>query len=192
MEPSKPKKISSLKNHFLLAMPTLTDPNFADSVIYICEHNADGAMGLIINHQMDIPVKAIFDQLELEYQDEFARPLLFDGGPVQRDRGFILHPSCDQQWESTTAISDEVSLTASKDILCDIALGVGPKDSLITLGYAGWDAGQLEEELSGNSWLTIPAEADIIFKTKSTERASAAALSIGLDLRMLSHEAGHA
>ena len=192
MELKKRKKISSLKNHFLLAMPGLNDPNFADSVIYICEHNADGAMGLIINHQMDIPVKAIFDQLELNYHDEFGRPLIFDGGPVQRDRGFILHPNCDQQWESTVAISDEVSLTASKDILSDIALGAGPKDSLITLGYTGWDAGQLEEELSENSWLTIPAEAEIIFNTKAAERASAAALSIGLDLRMLSHEAGHA
>jgi putative transcriptional regulator len=192
MEPNKRKKISSLKNHFLLAMPGLTDPNFADSVIYICEHNADGAMGLIINHQMDIPVKAIFDQLDVKYQDEFARSLLFDGGPVQRERGFILHPSCDQQWESTMPISDQVSLTASKDILSDIALGVGPKDSLITLGYTGWDAGQLEQELGDNSWLTIPADADIIFNTKTAERASAAAFSIGLDLRMLSHEAGHA
>ncbi|MDG1306669.1 MAG: YqgE/AlgH family protein [Porticoccaceae bacterium] len=192
MESSKPKKISSLKNHFLLAMPGLTDPNFADSVIYICEHNADGAMGLIINHQLDVPVKAIFEQLDVEYQDEFARSLLFDGGPVQRERGFILHPSCDQQWESTMSISDQVSLTASKDILSDIALGVGPKDALITLGYTGWDAGQLEEELTENSWLTIPAEADIIFNTSCAERASAAAFSIGLDLRMLSHEAGHA
>ena len=192
MEPTKPKKISSLKNHFLLAMPGLTDPNFADSVIYICEHNADGAMGLIINHQMDVPVKAIFDQLDVEYQDEFALPLLFVGGPVQRDRGFILHPNCDRQWESTMAISEDVSLTASRDILSDIALGVGPKDSLITLGYTGWDAGQLEEELGENSWLTIPAEADIIFNTNCAERASAAAFSIGLDLRMLSHEAGHA
>ena len=192
MELRKSKKINSLKNHFLLAMPGLNDPTFSDSVVYICEHNADGAMGLIINHQMDIPVKAIFDQLKLEYQDEFGRSLLFDGGPVQRDRGFILHPSCEQQWESTLAISDEVSLTASKDILSDIALGTGPEDSLITLGYSSWDAGQLEQELSENSWLTIPAEAEVIFHTDCANRASAAALCIGLDLRMLSHEAGHA
>lgn len=191
MQTSKPKKISSLKNHFLLAMPGLDDPNFTDSVIYICEHNADGAMGLIINHQLDISVKAIFDQLKLEYRDQFARSLLFNGGPMQRDRGFILHPSCEQQWESTMNISDEVSLTASKDILCDIAMGTGPSNSLITLGYTSWEGGQLEQELGENSWLTVPADADIIFNTQCADRASAAALSIGLDLRMLSHEAGH-
>ena len=192
MQPRQRKKISSLKNHFLVAMPGQNDPTFSDSVIYICEHNADGAMGLIINQQMDVPVKAIFEQLKLEYQAEHGSSLLFDGGPVQRDRGFILHPNCDQQWESTTAISDDICLTASKDILSDIALGKGPKESLISLGYSGWDAGQLEQELVGNSWLTIPAEAEIIFKTECSKRASAAAFSIGLDLRMLSHEAGHA
>ena len=188
----KPKKINSLKNHFLLAMPGLDDPTFSDSVVYICEHSADGAMGLIINQQMDIPVKAIFDQLKLEYRDECGRPLLFDGGPVQRDRGFILHANCDQQWESTLAISDEVSLTASRDILTDMAAGKGPKESLVTLGYSSWEAGQLERELGENSWLTIPAEAEILFKTDCAKRASAAALSIGLDLRILSHQAGHA
>ena len=173
-------------------MPGLNDPTFSDSVVYICEHNSEGAMGLIVNNQIDVPVKAIFDQLKLNYDDEFARPLLFDGGPVQRDRGFILHASCDQQWESTLAISDQVSLTASRDILADMAVGKGPKDSLITLGYSSWTAGQLERELSQNSWLTIPADAEIIFKTDCAKRASAAALSIGLDLRMLSHQAGHA
>jgi putative transcriptional regulator len=192
METSKPKKISSLKDHFLLAMPGLNDPTFSDSVVYICEHNSEGAMGLIINQQMDIPVKAIFDQLKLEYQDDCARPLLFDGGPVQRDRGFILHARCDQEWESTLAISDEISLTASRDILSDMAMGKGPKNSLVTLGYSRWDAGQLERELGENSWLTIPADAEIIFNTDCAQRASAAALSIGLDLRRLSHQAGHA
>lgn len=192
METLKPKKINSLKNHFLLAMPGLDDPTFSDSVVYICEHNSDGAMGLIINQQMDIPVKAIFDQLKLDYQDEFGRPLLFDGGPVQRDRGFILHANCEQQWESTLTISDQVCLTASRDILADIALGKGPKDSLVTLGYSSWEAGQLERELGENSWLTIPAEAEILFNTDCAKRASAAALCIGLDLRMLSHQAGHA
>jgi putative transcriptional regulator len=192
MEASKPKKINSLKNHFLLAMPGLNDPTFSDSVVYICEHNADGAMGLIINQQMDISVKAIFDQLKLDYKEDCARSLLFDGGPVQRDRGFILHLSCDQKWESTLAISDQISLTASRDILSDIAVGNGPTESLVTLGYSRWDAGQLERELGENSWLTIPADAEIIFNTACAQRASAAALSIGLDLSMLSHQAGHA
>lgn len=191
MKASK-KSISSLKNYFLLAMPGLNDPNFAQSVVYICEHNADGAMGLIINQQLDIPVKAIFDQLELSYLDECGSSLIFDGGPVQRDRGFILHPSVEQQWESTVAIGDDISLTASKDILTDIALGNGPENALITLGYSSWEAGQLEQELTQNSWLTIPADSAIIFHTDCANRAGAAASFIGLDLAMLSHDAGHA
>jgi len=192
MTKASKKSISSLKNHFLLAMPGLNDPNFAQSVVYICEHNADGAMGLIINQQLDIPVKAIFDQLELSYLDECGSSLIFDGGPVQRDRGFILHPSVEQQWESTVVIGEDISLTASKDILTDIALGKGPENALITLGYSSWEAGQLEQELTQNSWLTIPADSAIIFHTDCASRAGAAASSIGLDLAMLSHDAGHA
>ena len=192
MTKASKKSISSLKNYFLLAMPGLNDPNFAQSVVYICEHNADGAMGLIINQQLDIPVKAIFDQLELSYLDECGNSLIFDGGPVQRDRGFILHPSVEQQWESTVAIGEDISLTASKDILTDIALGRGPENALITLGYSSWEAGQLEQELSQNSWLTIPADSAIIFHTDCAKRAGAAASTIGLDLAMLSHDAGHA
>jgi len=192
MTKASKKSISSLKNHFLLAMPGLNDPNFAQSVVYICEHNADGAMGLIINQQLDIPVKAIFDQLELSYLDECGSSLIFDGGPVQRDRGFILHPSVEQQWESTVVIGEDISLTASKDILTDIALGKGPENALITLGYSSWEAGQLEQELTQNSWLTIPADSAIIFHTDCANRAGAAASFIGLDLAMLSHDAGHA
>ena len=192
MTKASKKSISSLKNYFLLALPGLNDPNFAESVVYICEHNADGAMGLIINQQLDIPVKAIFDQLELSYLDECGNSLIYDGGPVQRDRGFILHSSVEQQWESTVAIGEDISLTASKDILTDIALGKGPTNALITLGYSSWEAGQLEQELTQNSWLTIPADSAIIFHTDCANRAGAAASSIGLDLAMLSHDAGHA
>jgi|TARA_B110000977_G_scaffold166724_1_gene214769 putative transcriptional regulator len=192
MSDSTKKIISSLKNHFLLAMPGLSDPNFSQSVVYICEHSVDGAMGLIINHQLDIPAKAIFDQLDLDYHDDHGNSLIFDGGPVQRDRGFILHKTSEQQWESTVVIADDISLTASKDILSDIAVGNGPKDALITLGFSSWDAGQLEEELKQNSWLTIPADSAIIFNTDCDKRAGAAALSIGLDLRMLSPDVGHA
>jgi putative transcriptional regulator len=192
MTKASKKSISSLKNYFLLAMPGLNDPNFAQSVVYICEHNADGAMGLIINQQLDIPVKAIFDQLELSYLDECGNSLIFDGGPVQCDRGFILHSSVEQQWESTVAIGEDISLTASKDILTDIALGKGPTSALITLGYSSWEAGQLEQELTQNSWLTIPADSAIIFHTDCAKRAGAAASTIGLDLAMLSHDAGHA
>jgi putative transcriptional regulator len=192
MSDSDKKTISSLKNHFLLAMPGLNDPNFSQSVVYICEHSVDGAMGLIINHQLDIPARAIFDQLEVQYNDDCGKSLIFDGGPVQRDRGFILHKTCDQQWESTVSIAEDISLTASKDILTDIAVGNGPENALITLGYSSWEPGQLEEELTQNSWLTIPADSAIIFDTDCAKRAGAAASSIGVNIDMLSLDAGHA
>ena len=192
MEASTKKTISSLKNYFLLAMPGLNDPNFSQSVVYICEHSADGAMGLIINQQLDIPAKAIFDQLELSYLDSYGNSLIFDGGPVQRDRGFILHKSSKQQWESTVPIAEDISLTASKDILSDIAQGKGPESALITLGYSSWESGQLEQELAQNSWLTIPADSAIIFDTACAKRAAAAASSIGVNLDMLALDAGHA
>ena len=186
------KTVTSLKNHFLLAMPGLDDSNFSQSIVYICEHSTDGAMGLIINQQLDIPVKAIFKQLNLDYHEEYGDGLIFDGGPVARDRGFILHRTSTQQWESTVSISDEISLTASKDILSDLAIGAGPEHALVTLGYSSWEAGQLEEELTTNSWLTIPANSTIIFNIDCHKRAEAAASSIGLDLSMLSSEMGHA
>ncbi len=189
---SQKKTVTSLKNHFLLAMPGLDDPNFSQSIVYICEHSTDGAMGLIINQQLDIPVKAIFKQLNLAYHEEHGDGLIFDGGPVARDRGFILHRTSTEQWESTVSISDEVSLTASKDILSDLAIGAGPEHALVTLGYSSWEAGQLEEELTTNSWLTIPANSAIIFNIDCHKRAEAAASSIGLDLSMLSSEMGHA
>jgi putative transcriptional regulator len=188
----KKKTITSLKNHFLLAMPGLQDPNFSQSVVYLCEHTADGAMGLIINQQMDIPVNAIFKQMKLTYNEDCGGEFIFDGGPVARDRGFILHPSVSKVWESTISICDEISLTASKDILSDIAIGEGPKNAMITLGYSSWSAGQLEEELASNTWLTIPSSSAIIFNTACHRRASAAASSIGLDLDMLSSDMGHA
>lgn len=192
MEVTTQKTIGSLRNHFLVAMPSLTDSSFARSVVYICEHSSEGAMGLIINQQLDIPAKAIFDQLDLEYKNKYGNRLIFDGGPVQQDRGFILHRTCEQSWESTVEIGEDISLTASKDILGDIAQGSGPKDSLITLGYSSWGAGQLEDELKQNSWLTIPADSAIIFNTDCAHRAEAAVSSIGIDLDMLSPDSGNA
>ncbi len=186
------KIINSLKNHFLVAMPGLNDEHFSGSVVYICEHNAEGAMGLIINQQLDIPAKAVFDRLELEQKNNQGDELIFDGGPIQQDRGFILHSTSDQKWESTIHIGGGVSLSTSKDILGDIALGGGPKDSLITLGYSSWEAGQLEREIKENTWLTIPADSSIIFNTHCTQRAHAAALSIGLNLDSLALDSGHA
>jgi putative transcriptional regulator len=192
MSKSSKKTISSLKNHFLVAMPGLNDDNFSGAVVYICEHNIDGAMGLIINQQLDIPAKAVFDRLELKYNQPEGDELIFDGGPIQQDRGFILHTTSDQQWESTLHIGGDISLSTSKDILGDIAVGTGPKDALITLGYSSWGGGQLEEELKENSWLVIPADSSILFNTDCAHRAQAAALSIGLNLDMLALESGHA
>lgn len=192
MSETSKKTISSLKDHFLIAMPGLHDDNFSGSVVYICEHNVEGAMGLIINQQLDIPAKAVFDRLELKYNQREGDELIFDGGPIQQDRGFILHSTSDQQWESTLQIGSDISLTTSKDILGDIALGTGPKDALITLGYSSWGGGQLEEELKDNSWLVIPADSAVLFNTDCAQRAQAAALSIGLNLDMLAPESGHA
>lgn len=173
-------------------MPSLHDDNFSGTVVYICEHNVDGAMGLIINQQLDIPAKAVFDRLKLKCSSHKGDELIFDGGPVQQDRGFILHSTSDQQWESTIHIGGDISLSTSKDILGDIASGTGPKDALITLGYSSWGGGQLEEELKENSWLVIPADSTVLFNTACAQRAQAAALSIGLNLDMLALESGHA
>ncbi|MBT4928391.1 YqgE/AlgH family protein [Porticoccaceae bacterium] len=192
MSKTSKKTISSLKDHFLVAMPGLHDDNFSGSVVYICEHNVEGAMGLIINQQLDIPAKAVFDRLELKYNQQEGDELIFDGGPIQQDRGFILHSDSGQKWESTIHIGTDISLTTSKDILGDIALGAGPKDALITLGYSSWGGGQLEEELKDNSWLVIPADSAVLFKTDCAQRAQAAALTIGLNLDMLALESGHA
>lgn len=189
---SKKHTVNSLKDHFLLAMPSLNDPHFSDSLVYICEHSQNGAMGLKVNQTLDVPVKAIFKQLGLKYDNNSGNQFIFDGGPVARDRGFILHQSSEESWESTVAISEDICLTASKDILGDIAMSKGPSNAIVTLGYSSWDAGQLEQELADNSWLTMPSSSAIIFNIECHKRASAAASSIGLDLNMLSPDMGHA
>lgn len=186
------QKFTSLKNHFLLAMPGLQDPNFTQAVIYICEHSEEGAMGLAINHPIDVPMSRVFEEMQLAYPSRLGKRPLLCGGPVQRERGFILHKTSAGHWESTMEISPDVSITASRDILRDIASEKGPEDSYITLGYAGWGPGQLEEELANNSWLTIPADPDIIFSIPFDQRARATAAKIGVDIDRLSSQAGHA
>jgi len=183
---------TSLTNHFLLAMPGMRDTNFSDSVIYLCEHSAQGAMGLIINKPMDIPLSQVFDQFDLDYPAHLGKQQLMAGGPVQTDRGFVLHRPAYKHWESTLKIATHINLTASRDIIIDIAGEKGPPESLITLGYAGWGAGQLEAELAENAWLTLPADPHVIFQTPIHERARVAAASIGVDLSRLSPASGHA
>jgi len=187
----------NLSGHFLIAMPAMTDPYFARSVTFICEHNQDGAMGVVINRPIDMNLDALFEQINLELENtSFADKTVHFGGPVQIDRGFVLHqPAGD--WDSTIAVHGQTALTTSKDILEAVAKGQGPEKILVTLGYAGWGAGQLEQEMAQNAWLTvkpsdIQSQDKVIFDTSNEEKFTAAMGLLGIDLATLSEEAGHA
>lgn len=182
----------SLNDHFLLAMPTLADPNFAQAVTYVCEHTENGAMGLIVNRSADLTLGDILQQLELTTnRPEIANTPVYYGGPVQQDCGFILHRPA-AQWESSLRVTDDIAITTSRDILAALAAGEGPTDFLITLGYAGWGAGQLEQEVADNAWLTAPADSAILFHTPLAKRWHSAARLIGVDPSRLSTDTGHA
>jgi putative transcriptional regulator len=184
--------MNSLQDHFLIAMPAMGDPNFNQTVTYICEHNENGALGIIINRPIEMQVREILEQLSLQVADEAAaeRPVL-GGGPVHRDRGFVLHQS-EHTYESTLAATDEIKVTTSQDILNAVAAGEGPAKVLVALGCAGWEAGQLEEELVANAWLSVPADPQIIFETPFELRWTAAAALLGVDITQMSAYAGHA
>jgi putative transcriptional regulator len=182
----------SLTNQFLIAMPGLADPNFSRTVTYICEHNSQGAMGIVVNRPISLQLGDMLDQLNISATCAGARELpVYLGGPVQTDRGFVLH-SGGRIWDSTLQITPQVSVTTSKDILEAIAQGQGPDRALIALGYAGWAGGQLEDEMSANAWLSGPATEEILFRTPAEQRWRAAARLLGVDLDLLSSEAGHA
>ncbi|MDH5516546.1 MAG: YqgE/AlgH family protein [Gammaproteobacteria bacterium] len=182
-----------LRNHFLIAMPSLDDVNFSQSVTYICEHNQEGAMGVTINRPSDILLQDILDQIQLKSSSsDIAHETIYHGGPVQTDRGFILHSKTDEKWDASLDVTDQIQLTSSKDILKAIASNQGPEQHLITLGYAGWGSGQLEQEMADNLWLSCPANADIIFHTPIEKRWESAASLLGIDLQLLSNDAGHA
>lgn len=182
----------NLTNQLLIAMPTLDDPNFARTVTYICEHSADGAMGIIINRPLNIRLGDIYQQLDIESaQPQAANQWVFLGGPVQTDRGFVLHTG-QRDWASTLRVSDSIRITTSKDILEAMAHGDGPEHSLVALGYAGWSGGQLEREIAANSWLSAPGNDEIMFSVPPELRWQAAAQQLGIDLSLLSVEAGHA
>jgi putative transcriptional regulator len=183
---------NNLTGHLLIAMPALADPNFAKTVTYICEHSEQGALGLVINRPLDIDLGDVFAQLDLENCDENAavQPVLH-GGPVHMERGFVIHET-EQDWENSTAVNDLIQVTTSRDILIAMAGGRGPKRATVALGYAGWGAGQLEHEISANSWLNTPATAQIIFDTPFQDRWQQSAQLLGIDLAMISPEAGHA
>ncbi|MBT4523016.1 MAG: YqgE/AlgH family protein [Halieaceae bacterium] len=183
---------SSLRNHFLLAMPALDQGIFSHSITYICEHGESGAMGIIINQPLELSVEDIFQHLGVKSHDGFQDVPVMAGGPVQIDHGFVLHRSCHSQFEASLKVTDDINLTTSRDILRALADGSGPQENLIALGYAGWAAGQLEHELAENSWLTLPADAEIIFNTPCHLRMGAAAAKLGVDMNLISGQPGHA
>ena len=182
----------SLTDHFLIAMPNMTDPNFAGTVVYLCEHNEHGAMGVVVNRPAEVSLGELFDQIDLSLPPgELPGQPVYLGGPVQTDRGFVLHQPLDN-WNSTLAVSDDTGLTTSRDILVAVSQGEGPYRMLVTLGYAGWGAGQLEQELAQNAWLTVPANLRILFELPFEERLPSALESLGVDFANLSEMAGHA
>ncbi len=183
---------TDLTNHFLIAMSALADPNFHHTVTYLCEHHQNGAMGIVVNRPLELQLGDIFQQLELSCSDpQISQQPVYVGGPVQSDRGFVLHES-GRSWKSTLKVTDAISVTTSMDILEAIAAGDGPDKILIALGYAGWGDGQLEDELANNAWLSGPAAEEIIFRLPSESRWQAAADLLGIDLNLLSSDAGHA
>jgi len=185
-------KETNLTNHFLIAMPSLEDGNFSQSVTYICEHDENGALGITINRQSEISLGEILSQLHIKPGcEEVLEQNILNGGPVQVDRGFILHSPIGQ-WESSLNVTDKIAVTTSQDIMQAIANNEGPRNFLIALGYAGWGPGQLEYEMSQNAWLSCPATEEILFNTAIEKRWQAAALLLGIDLQLLSNQTGHA
>jgi putative transcriptional regulator len=183
---------ASLKNQFLVAMPGLEDDNFSHTVSLMCEHNDKGAIGLIINRPTDLTLTAMLDQMGLQHESADAdEHVVFWGGPVQPERGFVVHRA-PGGWESCMPISEDLYITTSRDVLAAIGQGRGPKDFLVTLGYAGWGAGQLENEIMQNSWLNTPVDSGILFKTPARSRWQSATRLLGLDVTQLSSGAGHA
>ena len=181
-----------LTDHFLIAMPAMRDPHFARSLTYICEHNEDGAMGVIINRPIDLTLPNLFSRIDLSLDDPaFEDAPVYFGGPVQTDRGFVLHRPLGT-WQSTLRVTSQIGLTSSRDILEAVGTIETPQDFLVTLGYAGWSEGQLEEELAANAWLTVAADPAIIFGLPPEQRLDAAMRLLGVSFAQLSDVAGHA
>ncbi|MDC8784180.1 YqgE/AlgH family protein [Roseateles koreensis] len=185
-----------LANQFLIAMPGMADEAFAGSVVYMCEHNEKGALGLVINKPIALTLGSLFEKVELSPpQDALAQTPVFYGGPVQTERGFVLHEPLDEKgghYNATLTVPGGLEMTTSRDVLEALSNGAGPRRILVTLGYSGWAAGQLEEEIGRNGWLTVDASPEIIFDTPIELRYERALGLLGVDPRMLSQEAGHA
>ena len=182
-----------LENQFLIAMPQMTDSYFANTVTYLWKHNAQGALGIVINKPLQACIADIFDELDIVCDVEngpFRNQHVLAGGPVERDKGFIIH-SAGKGWESSVGVTPDVTVCTSKTILQDIARGEGPDNYLVALGCAGWEAGQLEREMRANAWLTAPADTALLFSDDYARKANAAAALLGVDLRQISPEVGH-
>lgn len=182
-----------LNNQLLVAMPSLLDPNFSQSVALVCEHTSRGALGIVINRPLEMKMSEVLEQLALTSDDKRLREMpVLRGGPVQNDRGFVLHRPSPQEWDSTLPVSDTLHVTTSRDVLAAMARGEGPAQAVVALGYAGWDAGQLEEEVLQNAWLTVPCDESLIFELPFEQRWQAAARLLGVDLSRISLQAGRA
>lgn len=179
----------NLANHFLLAMPGQLGGPFGGAIIYVCQHNPDGAFGLVVNKRSELTLAALCDELELPSPSHDHA--LLDGGPVEPGRGFILH-SPEAHYEGSIDVSDHVVLSASSDALLDIGQGNGPSDALLTMGYAGWGPGQLDAEMSTDAWLSCPGDANVLFNTAIEQRVQKAARSLGVDFRLISPQTGNA
>jgi len=185
-----------LTNQFLIAMPSMRDDHFAGTVVYLCEHNERGALGLVINRPTDIDLPKLFSKVDLKLaRDDLAEAPVFYGGPVQTERGFVLHERLDEEgghYASTLKINGGLEMTTSRDVLEALSHGAGPRKVFIALGYSGWSAGQLEEEIGRNGWLTVAAQPELIFDTPVEQRYDQALSLLGVDRNFLMGEAGHA
>ena len=181
----------SYQGQFLIATPVIGSGFFNRSLTYLCHHDVDGAMGIVINQHLDLALSDLLEHLDIETVSDLSDYQVLAGGPVGTEQGFVLHRG-GPKWEGSRAVGEDLSLTTSRDILCALAVGDGPQDYLVALGYAGWGPGQLEEEVSGNSWLTVPADRRILFQVAADDKLAAAGQQLGIDIDLLPAQAGHA
>lgn len=182
----------NLTHHFLIAMPAMQEGFFAGTLTYVCEHNENGALGIVLNRPISLTLGEMFERLNIPMnQTKMKQMPIYFGGPVQTERGFVLHDT-PGNWQSSLRINNKLSLTTSKDILEAVGQGQGPRNMIVTLGYAGWDQGQLEHEVIENTWLTVPASEHILFDMLPEERLPAAMALLGVDYTSLVENAGHA
>lgn len=182
----------NLTNHFLIAMPAMVDPFFNRTLVYVCEHNEQGALGIIVNRPIDMKLSSLFEKIDIKLShDEFANLPVYFGGPVQTDRGFVLHRPIGD-WQSTLKITEQIGLSSSRDVLNAVAEQGTPGEIIVTLGYAGWEGGQLEQEFADNAWLSVPADASLLFGMPPEDRLGAALQQLGINFSQLADVAGHA